>query len=88
MIIHRQAGPHSPQAARDEQAQGVGAFRISGNPQAIWPLDGSLVAISATKLQGVYATPENRAAYAKYRAKTPTAVLGGTIYVYDERSKP
>jgi hypothetical protein len=75
----------------DPQSYGLRYINMPGgyelNPQAIWPLDGSLVAISATKLQGVYATPENRAAYAKYRAKTPTAVLGGTIYVYDDRPK-
>lgn len=41
---------------------------------------GKVVAISATDLQGTY-KPE----FAAYRSMTPTAVLGGTIYLFDLR---
>ncbi|MDW8262342.1 MAG: glycosyltransferase family 39 protein [Phycisphaerales bacterium] len=73
----------------DPQAYGLRYLNMPGgyelNPQALWPPAGSLVAISATRLQGIYATPELRAEYAKFRSRTPTAVLGGSIYVYDDR---
>jgi hypothetical protein len=43
-----------------------------------------VVAISATNLKGVYASGELRESYAKvFGAKTPIAVLGGSIYLYE-----
>ncbi len=49
------------------------------------PSAPGVVAISATHLQGVFATPEvdTRSYYAPYRNKKPIAVLGGSIYLFD-----
>jgi hypothetical protein len=41
------------------------------------------VAISATLLQGVYFNDPLREQYAAIRSRAPTAMLGGTIYIYE-----
>jgi hypothetical protein len=42
-----------------------------------------VIAISATELQGVYASAKIYQMYAPLRDATPMAVLGGSIYLYE-----
>ena len=42
-----------------------------------------IFAISATELQGIYATPQMREGLAHLRKRTPLAILGGSIYLYE-----
>jgi len=55
------------------------------NRQVMSPTSGSIVAISATRLQGIYLPESLRAQYEAFRNTEPAAVLGGTIYVHDLR---
>lgn len=57
------------------------------DPAGMWPSPGSLVAISATRLQGIYAPADIRPEYQKYQLRKPTAILGGSIYIFDDRKK-
>jgi len=75
----------------DPQFYGIRYLNMPGgyelNPQAISPTAGSIVAISATKLQGVYMTDELHEQYKAYMNVEPSVILGGTIYIYDLRKR-
>jgi hypothetical protein len=47
-----------------------------------------VIAISATHLQGIYDIPELRAMYEPLRHAEPTAVLGGSIYLFAYPLRP
>jgi hypothetical protein len=55
------------------------------NPSSHQPPPRSVTAISATKLQGVYMNEGLMPLYSAFLEYEPSAVLGGTIYVYDFR---
>jgi hypothetical protein len=74
----------------DPAAYGIRYINMPGgfelNPQAIMPPANAVMAISATKVQAVYpATPELGAYYQQFLDREPSAVLGGTIYIFDQR---
>ena len=74
----------------DPGAYGIRYLNLPGgfelNPQEMWPPKGAVLAISATKLQGIYSTSELGTPFLKsYLKKEPSAVLGGTIYIFDQR---
>jgi hypothetical protein len=47
------------------------------------PTAPGVIAISASKLQGMYVDPDVRPFYDGLRARPPREVLGGSIYLYD-----
>jgi hypothetical protein len=54
-------------------------------PRLNYPRPGpSMFAVSATHLQGMYVHPAQRPFLTALRRRTPTAVLGGTIYLFDD----
>jgi hypothetical protein len=76
------------QGVVDPQFYGIDYINIPGgfflNPRWEWPPSRpGVIAISATLLQGVNCPPSCRAYYAPLRQRTPRAVLGDTIYLYD-----
>jgi hypothetical protein len=53
-------------------------------PPTTMPSEPGVIAISATRLQGIY-TPDLERLYAPLRAQKPMAVIGGSIYLYPFR---
>src|SRR5207248_3317284 len=53
------------------------------NPTAQLPDAPGVIAVSATKLQGIHVYPQVLGFYDALRAQRPCEVLGGTIYLYD-----
>ena len=47
------------------------------------PSGRSVVAVSATKLQGIYVYPDVLPFYRSLRAAPPREILGESIYLYD-----
>ena len=56
-----------------------GGYALGPPPQ--WPIEPSVVAISATNLQGGR-FPDGGDPYAPFRSRPPLAVLGGSIYLF------
>jgi hypothetical protein len=53
------------------------------SPTAELPTSPGVIAVSATKLQGLYVYDNVRDFYAALRARPPREILHGTIYLYD-----
>jgi 4-amino-4-deoxy-L-arabinose transferase-like glycosyltransferase len=53
------------------------------NPLTEYPVVPGVLAVSATKLQGVYVYPDNNAFYTHLRNQPPREILGGSIYLFD-----
>jgi hypothetical protein len=53
------------------------------NPTAQLPDRPGVIAISATKLQGIYVYPQIKGLYDELRQSPPREILGGSIYLYD-----
>jgi hypothetical protein len=56
------------------------AFGLPGPPE---PPPGSVFAVSATHLQGMYVADKDRELYDRLRRTPPMAVLNGTLYLYE-----
>jgi hypothetical protein len=70
----------------DPRYYGIHYVNVAGSdapddeqPQPLPPV----LAVSATNLQGIYLSPEQRDFYAKIQKQNPIAVLGGSIYIFD-----
>jgi hypothetical protein len=74
-------GPMDPRRVGIRATNAPGSWAPSASPPSS-PPPGAVLAISATHLQGTYFGPELRAEMARWRAREPLAVLGGTIYLY------
>ncbi len=53
------------------------------NPTAQLPDKPGVIAVSATKLQGLYVYPDVADFYAALRTRQPQQILGGSIYLFD-----
>jgi hypothetical protein len=53
------------------------------NDSAQFPSAPGTIAVSATKLQGLYVAPDAQPFYATLRARAPKQILGGSLYLYD-----
>jgi hypothetical protein len=53
------------------------------NPAARLPDKPGVIAVSATKLQGLYVYSDVADFYAALRARRPRQILGGSIYLFD-----
>jgi hypothetical protein len=60
-----------------------GAYSVYAGEDPI-PGIPRVFAISACSLQGTYVNQEDRAIYERFRGKKPIAILGGSIYIFDE----
>ena len=60
-----------------------GGYHYDPSPHFVDPYSRSVLAISATDLQGVLLDPELRKYYAAWAKRKPLAVLGDSIYLYE-----
>ncbi len=60
-----------------------GGYHYDPKPSFPSPYEKSVVAISATNLQGILVDPALLEFYAEWRRRKPIAVLGGSIYLYE-----
>jgi hypothetical protein len=60
-----------------------GGYHYDSSPHFPDPYEPSVLAISASNLQGFLLDPRLRAYYRKWAAKKPLVVLGDSIYLYD-----
>jgi hypothetical protein len=74
-------GAADPAAYGIEYTNLAGGFFLGPPPQQI--TSPGVIAISATRFQGLYMSPELRASYARLRDQPVREVLGGSIYLFD-----
>jgi hypothetical protein len=74
-------GSVPPKAMGVDCIHGHGGYVVTGRYE--WPEKPGVLAISASKIQGLRLSNDLRAYYAAFGQRPPRAILGGSIYLYD-----